>query len=140
YPDAKVYCPAGAKKKVAEVVTVDGTYDDAPKDDDVSLVQLDGVKEHEGVLQVRSASGTTVVLNDAVNNLPKLGGMFGFMLSPTGRTSVPRIFRWFFLKDKKAFSAHIERLADLPGLKRVIVSHGKMLEDGAALRSALTVL
>jgi hypothetical protein len=140
YPAIKIYCPAGARKKVEQVVAVDGTYDDAPKDEDVSVAHLDGVKAHEGVLTVKSPAGTTLVLNDAVNNLPAIGGMFGFMLAPTGQICVPRIFRWFFVKDRAAFSAHVERLAATPELKRVIVSHGRMLENdpGSQLRSALT--
>lgn len=140
YPDIKVLAPAGDRKKVAQVVAVDGTYDDGPKDGDVKLYHLDGVKEHEGVLEVKSDSGTTVVLNDAVNNLPKIGGVFGFMLSPTGRPAVPRIFRWFFVKDRAKFSMAIEKLAAIEGLKRVIVSHGKMVEDapGEMLKTSLT--
>ena len=98
------------------------------------------MKDHEGVLEVHSPDGTTLVLNDVVNNLPPIGGMMGFMLSPTGRVCVPRIFRWFFVKDKSSFFAGIERLASTPKLERVIVSHGKMLVDSPedALRSALT--
>ena len=140
YPDVRVFCPAGARAKVEQVVKVDGTYDDAPKDDDIKLAHLDGVKEHEGVLEVRSDAGTTLVFNDVINNVPKLSGMFGFMLSPTGRVAVPRIFRWFFVKDKPKFFGGIERLAATPKLKRVIISHGKMLEDspGETLKYALT--
>jgi hypothetical protein len=140
YPAMRVYCPAGGRKKVEDVVKVDGSYADAPKDDDVSLAHLDGVKDHEGVLEVRSPGGTTLVLNDVVNNLPSASGVLGFMLSPTGRVSVPRVFRWFFVKDKPSFFAGIERLASTPKLTRVIVSHGPMLVDapGDALRSALT--
>jgi hypothetical protein len=142
YPDVRVLCPAGARKKVAQVVPVDGTLDDGPSDGVVRMFHLDGAKQHEGVVEVKSPSGTTLVFNDVINNLPKLGGLMGFMLAPTGRPAVPRIFRMFFVKDKKAFRAGIEKLADTPGLERVIVSHGKMLADkpGDALRTALTAL
>jgi hypothetical protein len=140
YPDIRVVCPRGGRKKVEQVVKVDATYDDAPRDEDVSLAHLDGAKQHEGVLEVRSPDGTTLVLNDVVNNLPARGGVLGFMLSPTGRVCVPRVFRWFFVNDKKAFFACLERLAATPRLKRVIVSHGEMLvgSPGESLRSALT--
>ena len=103
YPALRVFAPAGGAKKVGQVVKVDGTYADAPHDDDVRLAHLEGVKEHEGVVEVTSPGGTTLVLNDAVNNLPAAGGVLGFMLSPTGRVSLPRIFRWFFVKDRGAF-------------------------------------
>jgi hypothetical protein len=142
YPQMKVLCPASAKKKVAQIVAVDGTLDDGPKDDHLRMFHLDGAKQHEGVLEVKSPGGTTLVLNDAVNNLPKLGGVVGFMLAPTGRPSVPRIFRWFFVKDKKAFRAGMESLAATPGLKRVIMSHGKMFAERPAddLRTAIDVV
>jgi len=141
YPGVRVLCPAGARKKVAQVVAVDGTYDDGPNEDGVRLRHLDGAKQHEGIVVVKSPGGTTVVFNDFVNNLPKLGGMMGFMLAPTGRPSVPRIFRWFFVKDRAKLSAQIEGLAATPDLRRVIVSHGHMLTNPAEeLRTALTAL
>jgi len=140
YPQLKVLCPAAEKKKVAQVVAVDGSYADAPKDDTVRVIDLEGTKAHEGIIEVHSPSGTTIVFNDAVNNIPKMGGVFGFMLAPTGRPCVPRIFRWFFVKDKAAFIAHVERLAAIPDLKRVILSHGKVMDQkpGDDLKMALT--
>ena len=42
YPALRVFCPAGGRKKVEQVVKVDGTYADAPKDDDVSAADLGG--------------------------------------------------------------------------------------------------
>jgi hypothetical protein len=141
YPQVRVLCPAGARKKVEQVLKVDGTYDDGLKDDHVRVFHLEGAKQHEGVLEVKSPGGTTLVFNDMVNNLPKLGGMMGFMLAPTGRPSVPRIFRMFFVKDRKKLAAHVEQLAATPQLKRVIVSHGKMLTNPAEeLKTALTAL
>ncbi len=140
YPQMRVLCPASAKKRVAQVVAVDGTFDDGPREDGVRMYHLDGCKQHEGVVEVKSPSGTTFVVNDIVMNMPKLGGVVGFMLSPTGRPAVPRIFRLFFVKDKKALTASIEKMAAAPDFKRVIVSHGKMLERGEDLRTALTAL
>ena len=142
YPKLKVLAPKAALKKVAQVVPVDGSLDDAPKQDGVRMYHLEGTKDHEGVVEVQSGASTTLVFNDVINNVPKLGGMMGFMLSPTGRVAVPRIFRWFFIKDRKAFTNHITKLADTGDLKRVIVSHGAMLTDKPAeqLRSALTTL
>jgi hypothetical protein len=143
YPNAKVVCPAGARPKVDPVAKVHATYDDAAvSDDDVRLEHLDGTNKGEGVMIVRSPDGDTVVLNDAINNLPKMGGFFGFLLAPTGRPSVPRIARWMMIKDKAQFRAHVERLAGRSGLKRVIVSHGAVMAEkpGDTLVSALTSL
>jgi hypothetical protein len=139
YPKLKVYCPAGATKKVSQVVPVDGSYADAAQDDAVKLVHLDGTREQEGVLIVRSDDGLTVVVNDCINNLPKLGGFFGFLLAPTGRPSVPRIARWMMVKDNPAFRAHVETLAGDGDVQRVIVSHGALM-DRAKLRESVADL
>jgi hypothetical protein len=142
YPDVRVLCPKAARKKVEQVVTVDGSFDDGPKNGDVSIAHLEGTKEQEGFVQVKSPDGTTIVLNDCVNNLPKLGGLFGFLLAPTGRPSVPRIARWMMVKDKEQFRGKLGQLASIPDLKRIIVSHGAMLSDAPSekLRAAASEL
>jgi hypothetical protein len=139
YPKMKVYCPEGAKKKVAQVVAVDGNYSDARQDDVVKLVHWEGTKDQEGLMTVRSDDGLSVVVNDCINNLPKLGGLFGFLLAPTGRPSVPRIARWMMVKDKPAFRSQVEKLAGDGDLKRVIVSHGAVM-DATKLKEAVADL
>ena len=142
YPSAKVVCPAGTKKKVAEVVPVDLTYAEMPKDDDVSFVYWDGSAEREAVMIVKSPGKTTLVVNDMIGNLPKLGGLWGFLLAPTGRPAVPRLVRWMLVKDKQALGGHLERLASEPQLARIIVSHGAVMSDqpADALRAARATL
>jgi hypothetical protein len=142
YPSLKVICPAAAKKKVAEVVPVDLTYAEMPKDEDVSFVYWDGTAEREGFMVVKSPGGkTTLVINDVISNLRELGGMWGFLMAPTGRASVPRLIRWMMVKDKKALGAQLERLAAEPQLGRVIVSHGSLIDEApAALRGAASLL
>lgn len=136
YPDAKVIAPAGSRAKVAQVVPVDGTYADAAKDAVVELVHLDGTKEREGAMIVRAPGDTTVVFNDAVFNMPHGKGFTGFILrrltASSGGPTVSRISRWLVVADKAAFRAHLERLAELPDLKRVIVSHYETISDDAA--------
>ena len=43
-----------------------------------------------------------------------------------------RIARWLMVADKQAYRAHLERLADLPDLRRWIPSHGAPVESAAA--------
>lgn len=142
YPNAAVFCPGGAASKVAQVVPVDGgDYSRAPSDDAVRLFHLDGVAEREGVLEVQSDHGVTLVFNDAILNMPALPFPISFLLGPTGQTSVPRFFRWMMVKDKAAFTAHLERLADTPGLERLIFGHGKdVTEDPAGALRAVAAL
>jgi hypothetical protein len=82
---------------------------------------------------VKSAAETTLVFNDAIFNLPHLGGFTGFVFkhitASTGGPRVSRLMRWGVVKDKAAFRAHLLRLAETPALKRVIVSHGAMVTD-----------
>jgi hypothetical protein len=141
YPSANVYAPAKARSKVEQVVPVTGDYDAAPKDDTVRLCHLDGCNRAEGALEVKSSDGVTVVFNDTILNMPKLSGVVGFFLAPTGQPSVPRFSRWMIVKDKGAFTRHVNSWAT-PDLKRVIVGHGAMLTSRPAdeLRSITAAL
>lgn len=140
YADAKVYCPAGSRKKVADVVRVDGTYADFPADAHVSFETLAGTGDSEGVMIVKDEDGTTLVLNDAVFNMPHAGGFGGFVLEhlmgSSGGPRVSRLGKLLLVKDKAAFKAHLARLGDVPDLRRVIVSHHETItsEPGRTLR------
>jgi hypothetical protein len=143
YPNSAVVCPAGARKKVEQVVPVQKAYDDGSlADADVRLEHLEGTNKGEGVMVVRSPGGETLVFNDMITNMPKLGGVVGFILAPTGRPGIPRFARWMMVKDKSAFRGHVEKLASATNLQRVIVSHGAVMSDkpAAALEEALTAL
>jgi len=132
YPSAKVIAPVGARKKVSDIVPVDLDYKDAPAGDSVKLNYFDGTKEKEGYVEVRSGDGTTLVINDVLCNLPKMGGLWGFFLGPTGQPSVPRFTRWFVAKDNGALGEHIERLSGTAGLRRVVLAHGANLTEKPA--------
>lgn len=146
YPQARVLCPLGSTKKVAEVVAVDGSYADFPIDRTVSFETLDGVGEQEGVMIVRSPDGVTLVFNDAVFNMRDIGGVKGWVLrnvtQSIGGPRVSRIMKLFVVKDRAKFRAHLLRLADTPGLRRMIVSHDRMETDDAAgaLRTAASTV
>lgn len=139
YPQAKVLCPKGVREKVAEVVTVDGTYEDLLPDEAMSLTKLDGMGMREGVLLVWSQDGVTAVFNDVLFNMPHVGGMQGLVLKhltqSTGGLRVTRVAKLFFIKDQAALRAHLERIADTPHLRRIIVSHHEMFVGDA--RTAL---
>lgn len=146
YPNARVLCPRGSTKKVAEVVAVDGAYEDFPADPDIRFETLDGTGAQEGVMVVRSLDGVTVVFNDAVFNMPHgrgfTGWIFKHVTQSTGGPRVSRLMRLFVMKDRAAFKEHLQRLAELPALRRVIVSHHRMVSDDAAgaLRTAVATL
>lgn len=135
YPDAKVYAPAGSKSKVEEVVKVHGTYEEFASDAHVELVTLEGTKQREGALIVRGST-TGLVLNDSVFNMPHGHGFTGFVFrritGSTGGPKVSRLFRWFVMADKAAFRAHLEKLAQLPNLAHIVVSHHETISDDPA--------
>jgi hypothetical protein len=130
YPKMRVFTPAASKKRVAKIVAVDGTIQEAPADETVKLQALGGVPA-ESVLEVMSGGDLTAVFTDVILNVPKRGGVVGFFLAPTGQVSVPRFSRLFFVKDKKAFRADLEALvARKP--RRVLVGHGAPIDSDAA--------
>lgn len=146
YPDAKVLCPPGSRKKVEQVTRVDGTYADFPASERVRLEVLDGVGGIEGAMLVEDDDGTTLILNDAVFNMPHRPGPSGLVLRYVTRSSggprVSRLVRLFMIKDKQAFRAHLERLATLPRLRRVIVAHHETIdvEPARVLREVAATL
>jgi hypothetical protein len=147
YPALRVFAPSGGRAAIAEVVPVDGTYEEFPADDTVRLEMLHGVKEGEGAMFVRSKDGLTLVLNDCMFNMDRkkdpLGWFFTTVLGSAPGPRVSRLVKLMFVQDKKALRADFERYAQLPGLVRLIVSHEKVAhgaEAASALRQAATYL
>jgi hypothetical protein len=146
FPAAQVICPAGARAKVEQVVPVNATYAEVPSDGAVELQTIDGTKGREGAMIVRDGDGTTLVLNDLVFNMPHVPGAQGFVLKhvmgSSGGVKITRIARMLVISDKQAARAHLERLAALPELRRVIVSHHETIErePGRALAEVAATL
>jgi len=136
YPAARVLCPAGAAARVSQIVEVSGYYDDLVPDGVVELVTLEGTKEREGAMIVRATGSTAIVLNDAVFNMDHIPGFTGFVLryvtGSTGGPRVSRLMKWLMVADKQAFRAHLERLASLPELTHIVVSHHAVIVDDPA--------
>jgi hypothetical protein len=132
FPAAQVICPRGARAKVEQVVPVNASYDEVPADGAVELQTIAGTKEREGAMIVRDRDGTTLVLNDLVFNMPHAPGVQGFVLrhltGSSGGVKITRIARLFLIADRRASRAHLERLAALSELRRVIVSHHETID------------
>ena len=142
YPALTVVAPPGARKKIEQIVAVDRTDGDVG-DGGVTLTFPACTGAREALLEVRHGSGTTVVINDLVMNMRPFGGVQGLVFkllrftAPTPSVTLPT--RLLLIKDKPGLKTLLQQLAAIPGLKRVIVSHGDVLESGAAegLRQAL---
>lgn len=132
FPELTVYCPRAARRRVAQVVRVDGDFSECQLGAGVELGHLDGTGEAEGYVLVRHGATVTLVLNDAVFNMPHAPGVLGFVLRHVTRSSggptVSRVARWALVRDRERFRAHLLRLAQTPDLARIIVSHHAVID------------
>jgi hypothetical protein len=132
YPAMQVITPKGAREEVEKVVHVDATSADFG-DPDIALITVPGTHEHEAALEVRRPNGTTLVLNDVVGNMRDTSGFGGWLLRMMGfagdKPHVPFPVKLAMINDKAALAVQLRRWAELPGLKRILVSHGSTIED-----------
>jgi len=132
YPELKVIAPEGAREKIADVVAVDTTSPDFG-DPGVTFVTVPGTREHEAALVVRKERGTTLVLNDLVGNIHAASGIDGWLLRLAGfagdDAQIPRVVKMALVKDAADLRAQLLEWAELPGLRRIIVSHGDPIES-----------
>ena len=143
YPEAKVLCPPGAKKRVGEAVSVDATTD-MLRDANTDFLVAAGTREMESALMVRRESGVTLLLNDIVSNVrhPKglganvMARLFGFGVK---RPQMAREVKWLLVRDKPALAAQLREWAALPDLIRVIPSHGEIIDRPRATLQRIAV-
>jgi hypothetical protein len=141
YPTLHVVTPPAAAEKVAETVAVDASSVDFD-DPDVRYIIVPGTHAGEAALRVDSADGTTLILNDIVGNIRDAHGFGGWLLKLMGfagdEPHVPGPVKMTLGKEKADLAAQLRSWAALPGLKRIIVSHGETIE--ANPRGALIAL
>lgn len=120
---------------VEEAIPVDATSD-ILDDPQVRLIVVPGIGGHEAALEVRRASGLTVIVNDIIANVAHPHGIgahimarvFGFGVS---EPQIPRPVQRG-LDDKPALAKQLLAWAADPSLQRIIVSHGDVIEGDAA--------
>jgi hypothetical protein len=145
YPRLQVIAPAGARAKVEKAVPVDATHADF-NDPHVALVTVPGTSQKEAALEVRGPNGTTLILNDVVGNIQKTSGFGGWFLRlmrfAGNEPRIPIPVRLTMIRDKTAFAAQLRRWAELPSLKRILVSHGSTIDNNTTgiLRKLATSL
>lgn len=142
YPGARIIAPPSAREAVGEAAPVDAT-DDIIRDLAIGFERVAGTKADEFVLRVRRDDGTTLILNDILSNVrhPKglgahiMARLLGFGVTRP-RTSRP--VRWMFVKDAAALARQFRVWAAIPDLRRVVVSHGDIIDraPGDALARA----
>ena len=132
YPMLQVIAPEGARQKVAESVPVDTSLP-AFGDPNVRFVAVAGTRGHEAALIVRTANGTTLVVNDLVANIRDGSGFGGWLLRMAGfagdAPQIPTPVKLMVVDDKKALQAQLLAWAEIGTLRRILVSHGAPIEN-----------
>jgi hypothetical protein len=132
YPEIKVITPQGAKESVEKIVPVDAVKADF-NDPNIVFIVVPGTGEREAALEVKGDNGATLILNDVVGNIRDARGFGGWFLRMMGfagdKPHVPVPVKLTMIKDKRAFAKQLTKWAELPALKRILVSHGSTIED-----------
>ncbi len=127
YPSMQVVAPEGSREKVEKIVHVDTTN---PQFDDpnVQFITVPGTERREAALLVRTANGSTLILNDIVGNIHNEHGFGGWFLRKAGFAGddpqIPKVVQMSMIDDKDALRMQLLRWADLDSLKQILVSHG----------------
>ncbi|HEX4352643.1 MAG TPA: hypothetical protein VHZ95_07015, partial [Polyangiales bacterium] len=102
----------------------------------VRFMAVPGTADREAAVVVDTRHGTTVILNDVIFNLHNRPGISGWLFKAIGMTGdephVPPVIKMRQVKDKDALRDQLEQWSRLPNLKRVIISHGAIIEDAPA--------
>lgn len=116
-----------------------GALADLPADPNVHFEEVEGTKTGEAVGIVTSGERVSLLFADCCQNNPAEGMVFPLrMLGFAGGPKVVPVFRMLFMNDRARLRAHLERLAALPGLSRLVPFHGSLVDEepGVALRKA----
>jgi hypothetical protein len=135
YPALRVLAPAQAARAVAEVVPVDGELSALPRDPALTVHPIAGWKLGEAVLEVRSGDGASLLFGDAIMNNRPVPGPRGLVLRLLGSTGGPKVTplaRLLGVGDARAVARSFRQLAALPGLRRLVPSHGTIVDSGVA--------
>jgi hypothetical protein len=132
YPQLVVIAPAGAREKVGEVVGVDRTAADLG-DPRVHVDEVPGTDRRELSMLVETGTGKTLVVNDLIFNLPKMGGIaqLGLRLLGfgPGRPTMPKLVKRKLVDDEEAVKAQLRAWAHLDGLERILPAHGAPIDN-----------
>ncbi|HEX4532858.1 MAG TPA: hypothetical protein VH000_01395, partial [Rhizomicrobium sp.] len=102
----------------------------------VQFFTVPGTKRDEAALTVSIAGGTTLILNDILANVRNAEGLNGVVARLFGfagqAPQIPLPEKIAIIDDKPALARQFRQWADEPALKRIIVSHGDIIDDNPA--------
>ncbi|MEA2698334.1 MAG: hypothetical protein QOI66_2605 [Myxococcales bacterium] len=135
YPEVQVIAPEGARAQAEAVVPVDATSPDFG-DPGVEFVTVPGTNRREAALVVRGPAGTTLVVNELIWNVedhPGVGGWLFRLVGFTGdKPKIPTFVAMKSIDDKPALKGQLEEWSRLENLRRILVSHGDIIDDNPA--------
>jgi hypothetical protein len=132
----RIYTARRSLDQVKARFSVDGATEDLPADSALAIQELPCSRFGESAVLVKSGPRVSVVLCDLITNVRHGAGLGGLIFRLTGFTGpapkLPFIVRVRAFPDKKAWKRDVLRLAEIPGLARVIPSHGPVIDEDAA--------
>lgn len=134
YPEAQVVCPAAARAKVEQVVTVHGHAEDVLPGQGVGCLSPRGLKPDELVYELPVDGGVALVFCDALFNVGDLPGCSGTILrwmGSSGFFGTTRIGR-MFLSDTAAWKGWLEEQGRRDDLKAIHMAHGTPITTDCA--------
>ncbi len=100
------------------------------------VLTVEGFSTHEACLVVRHGAGCSLLCADVFTNVPHLGGLGGLVMRLVGFTGptpkLPGPVKKRVGKDLAQVRTFFERAAALPGLQRLVPSHGAIVDEGAS--------
>jgi hypothetical protein len=146
YPRLRILAAPAARKRVGQIVPVDGGLELLPRDRGITIEGVAGTKMGDVVCTARAVSRASLCFpGDVLMNAQPARGFPGLLLRLVdfiGELRVPRLIRWVGVKDRAALKNHLLRLADTPGLQHVFTCHGPVVSvnpSGALRRAALAL-
>ncbi|MGC4000791.1 MAG: hypothetical protein QM767_26405 [Anaeromyxobacter sp.] len=138
----KIHGPRADEARLRERFDLAGFLEDLPADPDVSFESVPGSKFGEPVELVRSGERVSLVFSDAIQAHGDTAPLPFRLLGFRGGPRVVPLFRLLFTSDRAALKAYLARLAETPGLARLVPCHGFIEERDAAgaLRRAAAAL
>jgi hypothetical protein len=142
YPKLRVLAPPAAKKRVGQIVEIDGWLELLPSEPSVRVEEMAGAKMGDAVAVCTAGHEATLCFpGDILTNAagaPGVGGFFLRLAGLAGELNVPRIVKLIGVRDRRALKEHLMKLSDTPGLQRVLTCHGPVvsIDPAGALRRA----
>jgi hypothetical protein len=135
----KLYGSRECADEIKKRAPLEGTLDAIAEDAHVKVHGSVGTKLGEPVLEVRSGGRVTLLFGDLIQNTPRESLSLPFrMLGFAGGPKITPVFKLMFVKDRPRVKDQLVQWSELPGLQRLVPSHGSVVasDAAAALRRA----